>query len=60
MALGRGSWEIWLRANPDPKTRAHGFYRKLGWRATGRVIGDDEIMVLRSPEAYQGAAADAD
>ena len=46
-----GHEEIWLGANPDPTLRAYGFYRKLGWKATGRLKGDDEIMVLRSPEA---------
>ena len=46
-----GHEEIWLLTTPDPRTRAYGFYRKLGWRATGRMVDDDEIMVLRNPEA---------
>jgi GNAT superfamily N-acetyltransferase len=37
---------IWLLANPDPKTRAHGFYRKLGWKATGAMQGEDEVLTL--------------
>ncbi len=41
-----GHEEIWLCANPDPGIRAHGFYRKLGWRSTGEMKGCDEIMVL--------------
>ena len=45
-----GHDEIWLSANPDPKIRAYGFYRKLGWRATGKMKGCDEIMVLRDVE----------
>lgn len=44
-----GYAEIWLLANPDPTIRAHGFYRKLGWRATGRMQGDDEVMTLPIP-----------
>ena len=41
-----GHKKIWLAANPDPKVRAYGFYRKLGWYATGEKKGDDEIMFL--------------
>jgi len=47
-----GHQEIWLGANPDPDVRATGFYRKLGWRRTGRMKGGDEILTLRnSPDA---------
>lgn len=45
--FSKGQEKIWLRANPDPTIRAYGFYRKLGWQATGRMKGDDEIMVFR-------------
>ena len=45
-----GHEEIWLRANPDPAVRAHGFYRRLGWRATGERRGGDEIMSLARPQ----------
>ena len=45
--FSEGHEEIWLLANPDPNTRAHGFYRKLGWRATGSLREDDEVMKLR-------------
>ncbi len=48
--FSEGHGEIWLRANPNPMIRAYGFYRKLGWRATGRMVDDDEIMILRSSE----------
>ncbi len=48
--FSEGHEEIWLITTPDPGTRAYGFYRKLGWRATGRMVDDDEIMVLRKPE----------
>ena len=44
--FSQGHDEIWLGANPDPGVRAHGFYRKLGWRATGAMKGEDEVMVL--------------
>ncbi|MCG8593495.1 MAG: GNAT family N-acetyltransferase, partial [Kiloniellales bacterium] len=45
--FSEGHQEIWLLSNPDPDVRAHGFYRKLGWHATGVRKGDDEVMVLR-------------
>ena len=45
-----GHEEIWLGAYPDPNIRAYGFYRKLGWQATGKMKGYDEIMVLRDVE----------
>ena len=51
-----GHEEIWLLANPDPGVRAHGFYRKLGWQATGSRKGDDEVMVLRRTSARARAA----
>lgn len=41
-----GHEEIWLLSNPDPGVRAHGFYRRLGWRPTGEKRGYDEVMVL--------------
>jgi len=38
---------IWLAASPDPKVRAYGFYRSLGWHTTGeRLENGDEILVL--------------
>ncbi len=49
--FSEGHEEIWLLANPDPNVRAHGFYRKLGWRATGSSEGDNEVMKLRRPAA---------
>ena len=42
-----GHEEIWLCANPDPDIRATGFYRKLGWRKTGRMKGEDEVLTRR-------------
>ncbi len=42
----QGHRSIWLLSNPDPGTRAYGFYRKLGWAATGRMVREDEIMKL--------------
>ncbi len=45
-----GHDEVWLRANPDPKIRATGFYRKLGWRTTGRMIGSDQVLTLTRTE----------
>ncbi|MEM1256404.1 MAG: GNAT family N-acetyltransferase [Cyanobacteria bacterium P01_H01_bin.21] len=45
-----GYREIWLGTNPDPTLRAYGFYRKLGWQATGKMKGEDEIMIFRFSE----------
>lgn len=45
-----GHEEIWLGSNPDSNIRAHGFYRYLGWQATGKMKGYDEILVLRDIE----------
>ena len=50
--FSEGHEEIWLITTPDPGTRAYGFYRKLGWQATGRMVSDDEIMVLPRPQDY--------
>jgi len=39
----------WLAASPDRSTRAHGFYRSLGWRPNGEMDGNgDEILVLET------------
>lgn len=38
---------LWLAASPDPRVRAHGFYRSQGWRPTGESDAHgDEILVL--------------
>jgi ribosomal protein S18 acetylase RimI-like enzyme len=47
--FAEGHDEVWLISNPDTDVRAHGFYRKLGWRSTGEIRGEDEVMVLRKP-----------
>lgn len=42
-----GARLIWLSADSNSAVRAHGFYRKLGWRPTGDVLENgDEILVL--------------
>lgn len=45
--FAEGHAEIWLRANPDPGIRATGFYRALGWRATGQNMGEDQVLTLK-------------
>lgn len=47
--FSEGHQEIWLFANRDPALRASGFYRKLGWRPTGTVKGDEEVLRLTRP-----------
>ncbi|MGF1594247.1 MAG: GNAT family N-acetyltransferase [Kiloniellaceae bacterium] len=44
--FAEGHDEIWLSANPDPDVRASGFYRRLGWRRSGVMKGDDEVLRL--------------
>lgn len=40
----------WLMAGQDPQLRSHGFYRRLGWRTTGRIDGHgDEELVYAGP-----------
>jgi GNAT superfamily N-acetyltransferase len=44
-----GCTRIWLAANPDPATRAYGFYRSQGWQPSGeRLEHGDEILVSAS------------
>lgn len=45
--FAEGHDEVWLMSNPDLCVRAHGFYRKLGWRPTGEIRSEDEVLVLR-------------
>ena len=45
--FAEGHDEIWLGANPDPEVRATGFYRRLGWRRSGVMKGEDEVLRLR-------------
>lgn len=40
--------KLWLAASPDPEIRAHGFYRHLGWKFSGKTDDiDDQILELR-------------
>jgi ribosomal protein S18 acetylase RimI-like enzyme len=42
-----GVQRFWLAAAADPTVRAYGFYRALGWKATGeRMDNGDEILEL--------------
>lgn len=42
----QGCSPIWLCATPDPDLRASAVYRHLGWRPTGRRVGEDEVLEL--------------
>lgn len=47
-----GFKKLWLAASPNPKIRAHGFYRYLGWKPNGRIDDQgDEILVLESTDS---------
>jgi GNAT superfamily N-acetyltransferase len=42
----RGIARIWLSASPDPRIRAHGFYRANGWAPTGETLENgDQVLV---------------
>ena len=42
----KGCASLWLAASPEPKIRAHGFYRSQGWVPNGKVLDNgDEILV---------------
>lgn len=44
----KGSPRLWLAASPDPRIRAHGFYRANGWAPTGEVLENgDEILAYK-------------
>jgi ribosomal protein S18 acetylase RimI-like enzyme len=45
---GLGHRRLHLEAAADPRLRAHGFYRHLGWRPVGRQTerGDEELEFL--------------
>lgn len=49
--FSKGHEEIWLLANPDSNVRAYGFYRKLGWQASGERRAGDEVLILRAASA---------
>lgn len=43
-----GHARLFLGCSPDPSTRSHGFYRRLGWRSTGTFDAHgDEVLELR-------------
>jgi len=44
--FSNGHTEIWLLENPDPRTRAYGFYRKLGWVPAGFHESGHQILKL--------------
>ncbi len=52
--FGEGHDEVWLGANPDPAIRATGFYRKLGWRRSGVMTGNDEVLRLTRSDFEAG------
>jgi len=45
--FSEGHQAIWLLTTPDPSLRAYGFYAALGWQCTGRIVREDEVLVLR-------------
>ena len=47
--FGQGWEEIWLLTGSDPKLRANGFYRHLGWRDAGLQADGQIKYVKRKP-----------
>lgn len=42
-----GHTRLFLSCNPDPASRSHGFYRRLGWTSTGEFDQHgDEILEM--------------
>ena len=53
---GAGMQRVWLAAAADPTVRAHGFYRRLGWRPTAESTSNgDEILELAPGASAPGA-----
>jgi len=51
----KGCRGLWLAASPDPGVRSYGFYRHLGWRATGKMSSSgDEILAYRPDDLKSG------
>lgn len=47
-----GHRRSFLGCNPNPSSRSHGFYRKLGWTSTGTTDAHgDEILEITFPTA---------
>jgi GNAT superfamily N-acetyltransferase len=48
-SLGHG--RLFLGCSADPGVRSYGFYRHLGWRATGETDAHgDQVLELLMPE----------
>ncbi len=47
--FSKGHAELFLMTDPDRSVRAHGFYRSLGWQATGTIEDEDELFTLQQP-----------
>ena len=39
-----------LRTADDPRIRAFSFYRRLGWKPIGEMVGEDEVLTLTHDE----------
>jgi ribosomal protein S18 acetylase RimI-like enzyme len=45
--------ELWLTTEHDPKNRAYGFYRHLGWRETGVEKGHSRFILRKTGQDNQ-------
>lgn len=56
--FGKGWDEIWLLTGSDPKLRANGFYRHLGWQEAG-LQEDGQIKYVKHKTCLEGAPGSA-
>jgi GNAT superfamily N-acetyltransferase len=49
--FGRGHAEIWLSTGAEGTLRAHGFYRRMGWRPAGPATDGSIVYVRRAADA---------
>jgi GNAT superfamily N-acetyltransferase len=52
-----GFHRLFLGCSANPTTRSYGFYRHLGWRATGTFDAHDDEVLEYLPETVAGRAA---
>ena len=53
--FAQGCDEIWLDTGQEPKIRAHGFYRRLGWILSGPSVPGELRYIKRRPVDMQRA-----
>lgn len=52
--FSKGHKELWLSEYPDPALRAYHFYRHLGWKPTGIIKNEHQILKKKLPTKLAG------